>query len=211
MLTFLPGNADIYLRKPVQDRPSAQKRCDPELKIIRKARLPGIGRRYAKRTVMEERMHTETITRAIHAQVNTKGWKAKIVSWEHVHDLQKDACPSRAIDSDRFLIHAERCITFHNERPGAFPGWLNASWHNSLVGCMVCQNNCPVNRKLMNRSEDGPIFFEEETAALLQGVSRAKMPPAVIDKVVGLDIFEYVDVLGRNLRALLQSPQEGTL
>jgi epoxyqueuosine reductase len=120
-----------------------------------------------------------------------------------------DACPSQAIESERFLIHAERCITFHNERPGAFPRWLDPSWHNCLVGCMVCQNSCPINRKLVSRLEDGPIFFEEETAALLQGIPRDRIPPAAIDKLMKLDILEYVDVLGRNLRALLARPQEG--
>ena len=117
-----------------------------------------------------------------------------------------DDCPSHAIESDRFLIHAERCITFHNERPGTFPRWLDPSWHNSLVGCMVCQISCPINRKLVNRSEDGPIFFEEETVALLRGIPRDKMPPAAIDKFMELDILEYVDVLGRNLGALLEKP-----
>jgi epoxyqueuosine reductase len=117
-----------------------------------------------------------------------------------------DACPPQAMGSDRFLIHAERCITFHNERPGAFPRWLDSSWHNCLVGCMICQNSCPVNRKLVHRPVDGPNFFEEETAALLQGISREKIPPSAIDKLVELDILEYVDVLGRNLRALLLKP-----
>ena len=31
------------------------------------------------------------------------------------------ACPSGAIVPDRFLVHAEWCITFHNEKPGRVP------------------------------------------------------------------------------------------
>jgi epoxyqueuosine reductase len=40
---------------------------------------------------------------------------------------------------ERFLLRAERCITFHNERGGdfPFPAWLDPSWHNCLIGCLV--------------------------------------------------------------------------
>ncbi len=38
-------------------------------------------------------------------------------------------CPTGAITSERFLLRAERCITFHNERAGdfPFPAWLDPS------------------------------------------------------------------------------------
>jgi epoxyqueuosine reductase len=42
------------------------------------------------------------------------------------------ACPTDAIGSDRFLLHAERCITFHNERSKDFAKWLSPAWHNCL-------------------------------------------------------------------------------
>ena len=66
-----------------------------------------------------------------------------------------DACPTGAIVSDRFLIHAERCITFHNERIEEFPEWLDSSWHNCLVGCLRCQWVCPENRDVRQWVEDG--------------------------------------------------------
>jgi epoxyqueuosine reductase len=52
-------------------------------------------------------------------------------------DICTKACPGGAIGADRFLLHAERCLTFHNERPPEFPAWLNPSWHHCLVGCKV--------------------------------------------------------------------------
>ncbi|MGD9024129.1 MAG: 4Fe-4S binding protein, partial [Desulfobacterales bacterium] len=45
----------------------------------------------------------------------------------------RKACPTDAIKSDRFQLHAERCLTFHNEGAKAFPPWLSPSWHNCLV------------------------------------------------------------------------------
>ncbi len=114
------------------------------------------------------------------------------------------ACPSAAIDSDRFLLHGERCITFHNERPGAFPAWLHASWHNCLVGCLVCQKVCPANKKLRKMVVEGAMFSESETAAILQGNSRELFPPGAVQKLERLDMIEYDGVLGRNLDVLIR-------
>jgi epoxyqueuosine reductase len=116
-----------------------------------------------------------------------------------------DACPTGAIVSDRFLIHAERCITFHNERIEEFPEWLDSSWHNCLVGCLFCQNACPMNKKLLNWIEDGEAFSETETADLLNGVPKDNMLDTTVAKLEALSIMEYVDVLGRNLKAIMKN------
>ena len=87
-------------------------------------------------------------------------------------------CPVGAITSERFLLRAERCITFHNEKPGSvpFPAWIDPSWHNCLVGCLHCQRICPQNREFVNWVEDGPQFSEEETALVLKGVPLDQLP-----------------------------------
>jgi epoxyqueuosine reductase len=115
-----------------------------------------------------------------------------------------DACPTGAIVSDRFLIHAERCITFHNERQGEFAKWLDPSWHNCLVGCLYCQNACPMNQKLRNWIEDGSKFSEEETADTVNGVSEDKIAEESVTKLETLGMMEYLDVLGRNLKVLIE-------
>jgi len=114
------------------------------------------------------------------------------------------ACPSGAIGSDRFLLHAERCITFHNERLGEFPAWLNPSWHHCLVGCMVCQKVCPVNKDFRKSVVAGPVFSEQETEAIIDGKSLNQIPPEAVLKLEALDMIEYRKVLGRNLIALLE-------
>jgi len=114
-----------------------------------------------------------------------------------------EACPTGAIASDRFLLRAERCITFHNERPPAFPQWLHPAWHNSLVGCMFCQNACPLNTKLSNWIEDGAQFCEDETSLIVEGKSAQNWPHHMLVKLEKLGMAEYVKLLGRNLKALL--------
>lgn len=114
-------------------------------------------------------------------------------------------CPAGAITSERFLLHAERCITFHNEKPSdvPFPAWIDPSWHNCLVGCLHCQRVCPQNREVWQWVREGAEFSQEETALLLEGIPFDQLPPAVADKLERLEMDSYADVLPRNLNALL--------
>jgi epoxyqueuosine reductase len=114
------------------------------------------------------------------------------------------ACPTGAIVPDRFLVHAERCITFFNEESEEFPEWVDPTWHNSLVGCMRCQLVCPVNKPFINWVEDGEDFDEAETQLILNGVPLDRLPPETTDKLNRCYMLEYLDVVPRNLRALLK-------
>ena len=117
-------------------------------------------------------------------------------------DTCAKACPGGAIGAGRFLLHAERCLTFHNERPPEFPAWLNPSWHHCLVGCMVCQKVCPVDKSFRKWIVDGPSFSAQETDLLLQNASKDELSPETVQKLDQLDMVEYLGVLGRNLQAL---------
>jgi len=114
-------------------------------------------------------------------------------------------CPTGAIPSDRFLLYAERCIVFHNEKPGnvPFPTWIDPAWHNCLVGCLICQRICPQNKDFLSWVEGKEKFFQEETALILEGVPLAQFPIATVQKLKRLDLIDSVDVLPRNLSVLL--------
>jgi epoxyqueuosine reductase len=121
-------------------------------------------------------------------------------SCQNCHACQQN-CPTGAIASDRFLLHAERCISFHNERRGdiPFPAWMDPSWHNCMVGCLHCQTACPQNRKFLKWIEEKEEFSQEETALLLEGTPRDRLPVATVRKLKRLDFLEDVDTLPRNL------------
>ena len=121
------------------------------------------------------------------------------------------ACPADAIDPNRFLIHAERCITYWQEKPGdvPYPGELDFSWQDQFIGCMWCQVACPHNRGLLKVEEAGPPFVEEETAAFLHGVTIDDLAPETIEKLKRHDILDYLEVLPRNLPASLKSAVRG--
>jgi epoxyqueuosine reductase len=122
-------------------------------------------------------------------------------------------CPTGAITSERFLLHAERCITFRNEKPGdvPFPTWLDPSWHNCLVGCLDCQRICPQNRDVLQWIETGTEFSQQETALFLERVPFDQLPAATMKKLEHLDMVEYLDLFPRNLRVFFKRdlPQVG--
>jgi epoxyqueuosine reductase len=118
----------------------------------------------------------------------------------------RKACPTDAIVSDRFQLYAERCLTFHTECSKAFPQWLSPSWHNCLVGCMICQKVCPANKDVVKWIEAGATFDNAETDLILKGVSKERLPEKTLEKLKKLDMIRYYDVLGRNLKALIEKP-----
>lgn len=115
-----------------------------------------------------------------------------------------NVCPVGAIASERFLIRAERCITFHNERSGDFPEWLDSSWHNCLVGCLHCQRFCPINKEFLTWTEEGMEFSPLETRLLLGGASRDELPAETVRKLQQLCLLDYLEVLPRNLDVLFE-------
>jgi epoxyqueuosine reductase len=116
------------------------------------------------------------------------------------------ACPSGAIAAERFLLHAERCITFRNEKPSSvpFPAWVDPAWHNCLVGCMTCQQVCPENKEFLEWVEDGAEFSQEETALLLEGVTPDRLPAPLAEKLRRWDLVDLLDVIPRNLGVFLR-------
>jgi epoxyqueuosine reductase len=114
-------------------------------------------------------------------------------------------CPAGAITAERFLLHAERCITFHNEKPAAvpFPASMDPAWHNCLMGCLHCQWVCPENKDARHWVEDGVTFSQEETELLLAGAPLDEIPAGTRAKMERVHLDLYAESLPRNLRVLL--------
>jgi epoxyqueuosine reductase len=118
-------------------------------------------------------------------------------------------CPAGAIDPERFLLHAERCITYHNEKPYrvSFPDWMDDAWHNCLVGCMLCQRACPRNRRHPPQVREAAQFTETETALLL--LQDGRIPATVSGKLKRAGMAALKSVLSRNLPPLLAAAEPG--
>ena len=112
-------------------------------------------------------------------------------------------CPTGAITNDRFLLRAERCLTYHNEAAGDFPGWIDPSWHHCLIGCLRCQTACPENRAIVEWFEDRAEFSERETALFIQRVPLDRLPAETAAKLQSLEINEDYRLLCRNLSMIV--------
>jgi len=122
-------------------------------------------------------------------------------------------CPTGAIAEDRFLLHAERCLTFLNESTDPFPGDISPSTHHCLIGCMRCQEECPQNDGLLRFETLAETFTPEETTRFLTDGNDRSHPlwQAILAKLKRIGMLDDEAVLGRNLQALLARPQADSL
>jgi epoxyqueuosine reductase len=112
-------------------------------------------------------------------------------------------CPGSAIREDTFLIDGKRCITFYNEGEKAFPEWIDPAWHNSIIGCMICQDVCPANKDFTQWIVPGDEFSEEETDMILKGVPQEQLPQETVTKLENIELIGGYDLLARNLGVLV--------
>ena len=162
------------------------------------------------------RLHTYVTDLPLAAEQHTPGGGAE---WRPAGRMERcdaclacvDACPVKAIDADRRLVDADRCITALNEMDGEFPDWLDKGSHNCVIGCMKCQDCCPANH--MNRDNIIPAasFDEQETREILaqwrksaDGGNKSPYSAGLTAKIEAAKIPEFVmRHLPRNLSALL--------
>jgi epoxyqueuosine reductase len=116
------------------------------------------------------------------------------------------ACPTGCIPENRFLIHAERCLTHFNESAEALPEWIKPEWHNSMLGCMECQKACPVNKPFLGSTLEAPESFDDaETQQILKGEPIESLSPKLKGKLESLCLTDedVYPLLKRNLALLL--------
>ena len=131
-------------------------------------------------------------------------------SWGAIKSLEScssctaciDNCPTGAIDRDRFLIHAQNCITNFNEYGTPIPEWISPGWHDSLLGCMKCQAACPHNAKLIDKVEERICFDENETEMILNAKPFDSLMKATRDKIEYIGMGSCYNVIPRNIRLL---------
>jgi epoxyqueuosine reductase len=119
-------------------------------------------------------------------------------------------CPTGCIPYDGQVIDAERCLTFINEHEGDWPEGLDPRGHNCLVGCLLCQERCPVDRVYVRIPKLVAEFDREETGWILRDLPAEQLPAGVRAKLAALDMEDYSTVLGRNLGALVAAAEAKT-
>lgn len=115
------------------------------------------------------------------------------------------ACPTGAIEPGHRIINTRKCLTAMNEVPGEFPEWVAEDAHNSLIGCMQCQDCCPANSQNKHNIVKGVTFSEEETKELLTHKDEEPYSDMLASKLKESGFYEgFQKVLPRNLAVLLR-------
>lgn len=118
------------------------------------------------------------------------------------------ACPTGAINQERFLLYAELCTTLFSEQPGDLSHHLSA---NCLFGCLECQQICPANSGLLRIESAGVTFDRRDTEAMLRGydAGTSDHTESVARKLSVLGLTEEV-LIGRNLVHLVADRTSGS-
>jgi epoxyqueuosine reductase len=115
----------------------------------------------------------------------------------------RKACPTGAITEQRLLLHTERCLTLHNEHTDPMPDWIAPEVHHAAVGCLRCQQACPVNKKVELLVADPEPFDEAETAAILAAQPVEELSARTIEKMASCGLDYDPQLIARNLKLLL--------
>ncbi len=114
-------------------------------------------------------------------------------------------CPTSAISKNKFLINAERCLSYFNEQPAQFPAWIDSSSHNCIVGCLKCQEICPENKNYASTFTTKETFDERETQMILANVPYEKLPEDLQTRISNLCLKYYYNKLSRNISPLIEN------
>ncbi len=114
------------------------------------------------------------------------------------------SCPTKCIKGDDFYIEAERCMTHFNEHEGEFPEWIKPKYHNALVGCMMCQKVCPLNKTLAKEKERLDTFSDEESDLIFKKVPLEELPEKMRSRLIDMELDDYYPMLARNLSVLIK-------
>jgi epoxyqueuosine reductase len=117
------------------------------------------------------------------------------------------ACPTGAIYEDRILLHAEKCYTPLSEKPGRLPETPLPPSPECLIGCLKCQNICPMNKGKLKYKNAPFSLSNEETSFILNHFDKeAPLWKSINQKFVQLQLSEGTDIFARNFQRLVKLP-----
>ena len=118
------------------------------------------------------------------------------------------SCPTACFVRGSFPINIDKCVTLYNEKPGAFPNWMLRSSHTALIGCLRCQDSCPVDGGFAGISEMLEDVSEDETRKILKGMADDALLKSLQRKLRQFPATasrEVFPILTRNLSVLTRS------
>lgn len=113
-------------------------------------------------------------------------------------------CPTNAILENKRVILAERCLVLYNEFEDDIPKWIKKEYHNAIIGCVKCEEKCPMNLKYNNQVVTLPAFNEAQTNEILQTKNLNDLSLNTYKMIHEYEIDEYYHLFHRNFSLLVQ-------
>jgi len=118
------------------------------------------------------------------------------------------ACALSAISQDRFLLFAEKCYVSYSESAEPFPPGMIAPSPDCLVGCLTCQQVCPMNKGKLKYVDSGISFDSEESEVIFHNQTSSYLWKKIREKMKTLGLTEDNEIVLRNLRLLLADREQ---
>ena len=119
-------------------------------------------------------------------------------------NLCVENCPTEAIGR-QLVIDTSRCLTMLNEFEGQMPDWLAPNVHHAIVGCMRCQEICPMNQSVSRQKKDALILNDTETELLLSS-SADNLSPELVRKLSDYGLLNnFISLAGRNAKLAIEA------
>ena len=118
------------------------------------------------------------------------------------------SCPTQCINRWSYGANVDRCVTLFNENQGQFPTFVYGSIHHALMGCMKCNDPCPVNEGIAELSGTLEEVTEDETRKILNGTPDDALMASLQRKLRGFRAVASKDqfpILKRNLSVLIRA------
>ncbi len=113
-------------------------------------------------------------------------------------------CPTKAIIDNKRVILAERCLVLYNEFEDDIPNWIKKEYHNALIGCVKCEEKCPMNLRYKNQLVTLSTFNEEQTKEILQTKNADDLSLETYKMIYDYEINEYYHLFHRNFSLLVK-------
>jgi len=118
-------------------------------------------------------------------------------------------CPTGALGGE-LPIEITLCLTMLNEFDAPMPDWLSPNVHHTVVGCLRCQEVCPVNIAAKTSKKEPLDLSEDETCLLLERIPEM-LPSGLVEKIAGYGIWrDFISLAGRNIALAIQAEQRGS-
>lgn len=81
----------------------------------------------------------------------------------------KKQCPTQAIGENKFLLHVDRCLSYHSELLNAGSDFDRYAEQDCLVGCLRCQETCPYNNDFIAIGDTSYVTMNQEETKYIIG------------------------------------------